>query len=144
MNLLNKNPEKDPSKKNEEINEIYYNDIKDAYNNQSIDYDNKIICMKNKKRPAFGSREPRFHIFESQINKLNGVGEYNLLFPLKIIKQQNAPFITSSSRNNLIKKENANVGPGTYNKYDTFFQWNKKTYNTKVKYEVDKFKDIKK
>ena len=144
MSLLNKNPEKDPSKKNEEINEIYYNDIKDAYNNQSIDYDNKIICMKNKKRPAFGSREPRFHIFESQINKLNGVGEYNLLFPLKIIKQQNAPFITSSSRNNLIKKENANVGPGTYNKYDTFFQWNKKTYNTNVKYEVDKFKDIKK
>jgi hypothetical protein len=143
MNSLNKRPEADAQKKDEESNEMYYSNRKDAYNKQSIDYDNKMICLKNKKRPGFDSREPRFHIFKSQINKFNGVGEYNLLFPLKKFEQQLTPFITSSSRNNLSKKSNASVGPGTYNKYDTFFQWNKKSFNTKVKYEVDKFKDLK-
>ena len=144
LNLLNKKPEKDSSKKDEEINDIqYYNNIKDEYNNKSIDYDNKVICLKNRKRPGLDSREPRFHIFESQINKLNGMGEYNLLFPLKKMKHQNAPFITSSSRNNINIKDNANMGPGTYNKYDNFFQWNKKSFNTKVKYVVDKYKDLK-
>ena len=83
MNSLNKRPEADAQKKDEESNEMYYSNRKDAYNKQSIDYDNKMICLKNKKRPGFDSREPRFHIFKSQINKFNGVGEYNLLFPLK-------------------------------------------------------------
>ena len=109
-----------------------------------IDYDNKIVNLKNKLKVGFGSKEPRFHIFKSQINELNGVGKYNLL-PLKKNKKQFSPFIYSSSRSNLIKNDNnKNVGPGSYNDYDTFYEWNKKTYNVKVKDRIDIFKTLKK
>ena len=92
--------------------------------------------------PAFGSREPRFHILKSQINSLNGIGRYNLIYPSKQTKQRLSPFIYSSSREDMIKNRNENVGPGSYNKFDTFFDWNKKTYNIKVKNTLDKFKII--
>ena len=131
--------------KDEEKKEIKNENIieNDPYYNKSIDYDNRINVIKNRKRPGFGSREPRFHIFSSQINELNGVGKYNL-FPLKKQNQQFSPFIYSSSRNNIIKSDNnVNLGPGTYNKYDTFLEWNKKTYNIKVKNKIDKYKILK-
>ena len=38
--------------------------------------DESFICSLNKNLPAFGSREPRFHILKSQINSLNGIGRY--------------------------------------------------------------------
>ena len=136
LNLHNNDEEK-----NEIKNENKFE--KDPYYNKSIDYDNKLNVIKNKKRPGFGSREPRFHIFKSQINELNGVGKYNLI-PLKKQRQQFSPFIYSSSRSNIIKKDNnANLGPGTYNKFDTFFDWNKKTYNVKEKNKIDKYKNLK-
>ena len=138
---INKNKEINSKKKDEGKSIIY--STKDAYNNQSIDYDNKLICLKNRKRPGFDSREPRFHILESQINKLNGVGKYNLIYPLKEIKQIGRPFISSSLRVEKKIDNSNNIGPGSYNKYDTFFEWNKKSYNTKVKDEVDKFKSLK-
>ncbi len=73
---------------------------------------------------------------------MNGVGEYNLVYPLKEIKQIGRPFLSSSLR--VEKKiDNSNIGPGSYNKYDTFFEWNKKSYNIKIKDEVDKFKSLK-
>ena len=144
-NLVNKNKELNKNKE-EENNEIIKEQKYEAdpYYRQSIDYDNKTIAIKNKKRPGFGSGEPRFHILKSQINELNGVGKYNLLFPLKNNKPQFSPFIYSSSRSNLIKNDNnANIGPGTYRKFDTFFQWNKKSYNVKIKNKIEKYKLLK-
>lgn len=131
--------------KDEEKKEIENRKIigKDPYYNKTIDYNNKLNAIKNRKSPGFGSREPRFHIFKSQINELNGVGKYNL-FPLKKQKQQFSPFIYSSSRSKVINKDNnTNLGPGTYNKFDTFFEWNKRTYNVKVKNKIDKYKILK-
>ena len=134
LNLVNK-------KKDKEKIEIKIEKNKKENN---IDYDNKILNLKNKLKVGFGSKEPRFHIFKSQINELNGVGKYNLL-PLKKNKKQFSPFIYSSSRSNLIKNDNnKNVGPGSYNDYDTFYEWNKKTYNVKVKDRIDIFKTLKK
>ena len=134
LNLVNK-------KKDKEKIEIKIEKNKKENN---IDYDNKIVNLKNKLKVGFGSKEPRFHIFKSQINELNGVGKYNLL-PLKKNKKQFSPFIYSSSRSNLIKNDNnKNVGPGSYNDYDTFYEWNKKTYNVKVKDRIDIFKTLKK
>ena len=138
LNIINQNKELKIKKDYEKKNEIQK---EDAYFRQSIDYDNKVISVKNQKRPGFGSGEPRFHIFKSQINELNGVGKYNLLPPKRKNKQQLSPFIYSSSRSNYIKNDNnVNIGPGTYKKFDTFFEWNKKTYNVKLKNKIDKYK----
>ena len=91
-------------------------------------------------RPGFGSDEPRFYIFKSDVNIFNGVGSYELNPPRKN-KEQFKPFIYSSRRHNLVKNDNnPKLGPGTYNKYDTFFQWNKKTYNVKIKDRINEFK----
>lgn len=138
LDMLNYNQKINSEKGDEKMNELIYES--DAYYKQSIDHDNKIICSLNKKLPAFGSREPRFHILKSQINSLNGIGRYDLIYPLKQTKQRLSPFLYSSSREDIIKNRNENVGPGSYNKFDTFFDWNKKTYNIKVKNKLDKFK----
>ena len=100
----------------------------------------KKIINYNKYRPGFGSNEPRFYIFKSDINIFNGVGSYNLI-PMRKNKAQYAPFIYSSKRHNVVKKDNnPQLGPGTFNKFDTFFQWNKKSFNVKIKDRIDKFK----
>ena len=135
INIINKN--KELNLKKEEVKKEIKTE-KNSYCEKKMD--NKLMNIKNKLKAGFGSREPRFHIFKSQINELNGVGKYNL-FPPKKNKQQFAPFIYSSSRSNVIKKDNnKNIGPGTYNDYDTFYEWNKKTYNVKVKNKIDIYK----
>ena len=69
-----------------------------------------------------------------------GLEKYNLFSP-KINKKQISPFIFSSSRSNIIKSDNnKNVGPGYYNQFNTFFEWNKKSYNVNVKKQIDKYK----
>ena len=140
LDMLNYNQRINAEKGDEKMSELNYKS--DAYYKQSIDHDNKVICSLNKKLPAFGSREPRFHILNSQINSLNGIGRYDLIYPLKQKKQRLSPFLYSSTREDIIKNRNENVGPGNYNKFDTFFDWNKKTYNIKVKNKLDKFKII--
>ena len=142
LDMLNYNQKINTEKNDDKMNELNYKS--DAYYKQSIDHDNRVICSLNKNLPAFGSWEPRFHIFKSQINSLNGIGRYDLIYPLKQTKQRLSPFLYSSSREDMIKNRNENVGPGSYNKFDTFFDWNKKTYNIKVKNKLDKFKIINK
>ena len=74
---------------------------------------------------------------------MNGVGRYNLI-PKRKNKKQFMPFIYSSERHNAVKNDNnPELGPGTYNKFDTFFQWNKKSYNIKIKDRIDSFKKSK-
>ena len=103
----------------------------------------KININYNLNRPGFGSEEPRFYVFESEINTLNGVGSYDLI-PKRKNKEQFVPFIYSSKRYNLIRNDNdPYIGPGSYNKFDTFFQWNKKTYNMKIKNRIDEYKNSK-
>ena len=100
----------------------------------------KININNNIYRPGFGSDEPRFYVFQNDINEFNGVGSYNLI-PQRKIKAQFAPFIYSSKRHNVVKNDNnPQLGPGTYNKFDTFFQWNKKSYNVKIKNRINEFK----
>ena len=145
QNLLNKikgsNIYKEDIKKEDKNKEI--NIENDPYLRKSIEYDNKVIAFQNRRRPGFSLGETRFKIFKSQINELNGVGKYNLS-PLKKNKQQFYPFIYSSSRSNAVKSDNnINVGPGTYNDFESFFKWNKKTYNVKIKNKIDKYKILK-
>ena len=100
----------------------------------------KININNNMYRPGFGSDEPRFYVFQNDINEFNGVGSYNLI-PQRKIKAQFAPFIYSSKRHNVVKNDNnPQLGPGTYNKFDTFFQWNKKSYNVEIKNRINEFK----
>ena len=90
----------------------------------------------SKNQPGFGSSYKRFYIFKNQINENNGVGKYNLKYPMKINHQQNAAFLSNTGRNDndsglyqTDKKLNAEInGPGAY-KYDSYFDWNKKSYN---------------
>ena len=110
---------------------------------QNLDKEVKININYNLNRPGFNSDEPRFYIFQSAINEMNGVGRYNLI-PKRKNKMQFMPFIYSSERHNAVKSDNnPELGPGTYNKFDTFFQWNKKSYNIKIKDRIDSFKKSK-
>ena len=40
-------------------------------------------------------------------------------------------------------KKGARRSDGSYVKFDTFFQWNKKSYNVKVKNKIEKYKLLK-
>ena len=103
----------------------------------------KINIGYNLRRPGFNSDEPRFYIFKSEINEMNGVGSYDLI-PKRKNKIQFMPFIYSSERHNAVKSDNnPELGPGTYNNLDTFFQWNKKSYNIKIKNRIDTYKKSK-
>ena len=117
---------------------------KEEYNyKQNVDNETKIDIDYNMKRPGFNSEEPRFYIFSSSINKNNGVGSYDLI-PKRKNKIQFIPFIYSSERHNVVKSDNnPELGPGTYNKFDTFFGWNKKSYNIKIKNRIDTYKKSK-
>ena len=114
--------------------------IDDEKFDQKEEDEAKININNNMYRPGFGSDEPRFYVFQNDINEFNGVGSYNLI-PQRKIKAQFAPFIYSSKRHNVVKNDNnPQLGPGTYNKFDTFFQWNKKSYNVKIKNRINEFK----
>jgi hypothetical protein len=118
---------------------------KEEYNNEENNRQKKEDEAKmnnnyNMYRPGFGSDEPRFYVFKNDINEFNGVGSYNLI-PQRKNKVQFAPFIYSSQRHNAVKNDNnPQLGPGTYNKFDTFFQWNKKSYNVKIKNRINEYK----
>ena len=115
---------------------------KDSEN--ETDKENNINSKKiNKNRPGFGSEEPRFYVFQSQINEFNGVGSYELN-PIKKNKENCITFMSSDGRHKIIKYDNNPLlGPGTYDKYNTFFDWNKKSYNVKVKDRIELFKNMK-
>ena len=98
-----------------------------------IDYENQKL---KEKRPIFN-----FYGFGSTIDRvklLNNKKEekvdqiYNLDYPEVKIGQQIAPFLSSTQRkeseNFIIKDNNTKTGPGSY-KADSYFDWNKKSYN---------------
>ena len=98
-----------------------------------IDYENQKL---KEKRPIFN-----FYGFGSTIDRvklLNNKKEekvdqiYNLDYPEVKIGQQIAPFLSNTERkeseNFIIKDNNTKTGPGSY-KADSYFDWNKKSYN---------------
>ena len=98
-----------------------------------INYDNQKL---KDKRPIFD-----FYGFGSTIDRvklLNNKKEekvdqiYNLDYPEVKFGQQIAPFLFSTERkeseNFIIKDNNEKIGPGSY-KADSYFDWNKKSYN---------------
>jgi hypothetical protein len=97
--------------------------------------ESNIKCSINvgKNQPGFGSSFKRFYIFKNQINENNGVGNYNIKYPMNKIYQQNAAFLGSAGRNDIDDNKKKNIinpfsGPGSYNQ-DSYFDWNKKSYN---------------
>ena len=67
-----------------------------------------------------------------------------MLYPPKINTQIKVPFLIGSKKfddkNN--DKYSPNLGPGTY-EHRSFFDWNKKSYNVKVKDRIELFKNMK-
>lgn len=78
-----KKPENILFKFNEEINNKSET-INEKNNEENPEKEIKINIKYNIKRPGFGSDEPRFYIFQSQINESNGVGSYDLIPKRKI------------------------------------------------------------
>ena len=102
-------------------------------NINTIDSNTKKSISVSKNQPGFGSSFKRFYIFKNQINENNGVGNYNLKSPDVSTYQQNAAFLVGAQKNdidNIMKKNKLNsvVGPGSY-RNDSYFDWNKKSYN---------------
>ena len=99
----------------------------------SIESNTKRSISVSKNQPGFGSSFKRFYIFKNQINENNGVGNYNLQYPDNIVYQQNAAFLGSAGRTDIDDNKKKNLinplsGPGSY-KQDSYFDWNKKSYN---------------
>ena len=99
----------------------------------SIEYDNQKIKTKNLKKNynGFGSTVDRFKLLKNQ--KENIIDKfYDIDFPKVKSGQSIAPFLSSLERNEidkiLIKDKNYNTGPGSYG-IDSYFDWNKKSYN---------------
>ncbi len=68
-------------------------------------------------------------------NRNNGVGRYNLAGEYKEYEQQRIPFLSGIDRDKdgdtLFKindRKSSIRGPGSY-RYDSYFDWNKKSYN---------------
>ena len=93
--------------------------------------------LKNYFRPAFDSAEPKFKKIGNKDDSDIAVGSYDLIYPMKKIRQIKAPFLNGSKKwsdKNFDKngKLNPIVGPGTYEQR-SFFDWNKKSFNVQYK-----------
>ena len=88
----------------------------------------------NDKKPCFNYGEKRFFEFKRKYEDDNNVGKYNLSEKEKEITQNIIPFSSSVERNDNRyflskgKDNNKQLGPGAY-RYDSYFDWNKKSYN---------------
>ncbi len=101
----------------------------------SIEYNlYKKLENVNDKKPCFNYAEKRFFEFKRKYEDQNQVGKYNLFEKEKEMMQKMIPFSSNVERggkNFFIPKEQRNrkhLGPGKY-RYDSYFDWNKKTYN---------------
>ena len=99
----------------------------------TIESNTKRSISVSKNQPGFGSSFKRFYIFKNQINENNGVGNYDLKYPMNEVYQQNAAFLGTAGRNDIDDNKKKNIinpfsGPGSY-KQDSYFDWNKKSYN---------------
>ena len=112
------------------INEGPISEYKD-----SEEYKNRKAALENYNRPGFNSGEKKFQVLKNDVNENNGVGSYNLLFPEREKIQKKAPFSVNSKKFCDEKvKMNINVGPGSYEQ-NSFFDWNKKSFNVNYKYK---------
>ena len=102
-------------------------------NINTINYNTKKSVSVSKNQPGFGSSFKRFYIFKNQLNEKNGVGSYNIDYPEIKKYQQNAAFLATAGRSDIDNNKKKNIinpiaGPGSYRK-DSYFDWNKKSYN---------------
>ena len=96
----------------------------------SIEYNlYKNIFNYNDKKPSFNTAEKRFFEFKKKFEDENYIGKYNIGGKEKEYTQKIIPFSSSVEKGGLknITKDNS-IGPGAY-RYDSYFDWNKKTYN---------------
>ena len=96
----------------------------------SLDYNVLKRAQNSEKKPGFSNGEKRFFEFKKKYEDENQVGKYNLFQKEKKLRQQNSPFGSKLERvinieGNLNKK---GIGPGAY-RYESYFDWNKKSYN---------------
>ena len=102
---------------------------------KSIEFNTfKAIQNYNDKKPCFNYGEKRFFEPKRKYEDDNNVGKYNLSGKEKEITQNMIPFSSNVERNDsryFISKtidNNKKLGPGAY-RYDSYFDWNKKSYN---------------
>ena len=102
---------------------------------KSIEYNVfKEMQNSNDKKPCFNYGEKRFFEFKRKYEDDNNVGKYNLSEKEKEITQNIVPFSSNVERNDNRyflskgKDNNKQLGPGAY-RYDSYFDWNKKSYN---------------
>ena len=108
--------------------EIYLDKIN--YKLKTIEFENnKKASSTNLKNVSFYTTYPRLKKSNSCTNIIPDPGAY---YVDKVYKseQVNAPFHSSSDKTPVIFSSNINrVGPGQYLK-DSYFDWNKKTFNS--------------
>ena len=96
----------------------------------SMDYNVFKQAKNSENKPGFNNGEKRFFEFKSKYEYINQLGKYNLFFKEKEFRQQNSPFGSKAERSEIKEgfEKPKNVGPGAY-RYDSYFDWNKKSYN---------------
>ena len=100
----------------------------------SIEYNlYKNIINFNDKKPCFNTAERRFFEFKKKYEDESYIGKYNIAGKEKEFTQRTIPFLSNVEKDgfkSMIDKinDNKDVGPGAY-RYDSYFDWNKKSYN---------------
>ena len=121
--MIKKEKNKSPS-----IGEYY----PEKYN--SIEYENQKVINKYLKNKIKNQKKEKNKLNDIQKENIanNENNENNINYPKINIKEQKAPFLTNEERKNIggleIKDINSIVGPGSYFN-DSYFNWNKKSYN---------------
>ena len=96
----------------------------------SLNYQIYKEAKNSEKKPGFNSEEKRFFEPKNKYEDENQVGKYNILPKEKEFGQQISPFGSRTDRYKYDEESGKknNVGPGAY-RYDSYFDWNKKSYN---------------
>ena len=86
-------------------------------------------AKNSEKKPGFNNGQKRFFEPKNKYEDENYVGKYNILPKEKEFSQQISPFGSKAERNSFDEEKGRNNNIGPAYRYDSYFDWNKKSYN---------------
>ena len=95
----------------------------------SLNYKIYKEAKNSEKKPGFNNGQKRFFEPKNKYEDENYVGKYNILPKEKEFSQQISPFGSKAERNSFDEEKGRNNNIGPAYRYDSYFDWNKKSYN---------------
>ena len=98
----------------------------------SLNYKIYKEAKNSEKKPGFNNGQKRFFEPKNKYEDENHVGKYNILPKEKEFSQQIRPFGSKAERNSFDEERGRNNNIGPAYRYDSYFDWNKKSFNMLV------------